>query len=83
MAHHLVHVWAPGASFGANYFLYDPFILHERVEGVTQRLGAEIWRKLDPILSPGHLLYIPPPVAPEWHTSLFGRQAPRLELNIF
>ena len=59
MAHHLVHVWAPGTSFGANNFLYDPFIL--RVEGVTQRLGAGIWRKLDPIWSPGYLAYIPPP----------------------
>ena len=56
MAHHLVHVWAPGASFGANYFLYDPFILHERVEGVTQRLGVN-WIRFGALVT--LLIYLP------------------------
>ena len=51
----------------------------------TQRLCPVNRCKLGPIWSPGPLPHIPTPgnpVAPEWHTSQYGRQTPRLELNI-
>ena len=74
----------PGASIGAEHFLI--FTIIWGIEGSTQRLGAVNRWKLAPIWSPGPLSYTPTRgylLVPEWHTSKFERQAPRLELNIF
>ena len=56
MAHYLV--WAPGASIGAEYFHYYPFIFGK--EGYTLRLGAGNLRNwprfgtLVPLTYPGY-----------------------------
>ena len=78
------------SSFGCQAPLFElnifTIIFIFVLRGCTLLLSAGNRRQLVPIWSPGLLPHTPTPgkpVAPNGHTSKYGRQAPRLKLSIF